>query len=176
MSVAISEDVIAVGAHPGLPDLLGFGRRVMAISPEELYAYVVFQAGALSAVLQTEGMTLHHIKPHGALYTMMNTDEALGEAYARAVIDVCPEPMIYYPAPVERHAVTRIAADMGISLVTLANAWVLANPVVTAPIVGASKPEQLADAVAALDVTLDDDVKTRLDELTREYLDVPFGF
>ena len=108
---------VAVGAHPGLPDLLGFGRRVMAISPEELFAYVLYQGGALRAVLEAEGMTLHHLKPHGALYTMLNTDEALGEAFARAVIALCPEPMIYYPAPVERHAVTRIAADMGIDVV-----------------------------------------------------------
>lgn len=108
---------VAVGAHPGLPDLLGFGRRVMAISPEELYAYVLFQAGALQGVLDAHGMSLHHVKPHGALYTMLNTDEGLGEAFARAVIDLCPAPMIYYPAPVDRHAVTRIAADMGIDVV-----------------------------------------------------------
>ena len=62
-------------------------------------------------------MALHHVKPHGALYRMLNDDEALGEAFSRAVIDLCPEPMIYYPAPVERHAVTRIAADMGIDVV-----------------------------------------------------------
>jgi len=66
-----------------------------------------------------------------------------------------------------------IAAELGISMVTLANAWVLANPAMTSPIVGASKPEQLADAVAALDVTLDDDVKQRLDQLTEHYRDVP---
>jgi UPF0271 protein len=108
---------VAVGSHPGLPDLMGFGRRVMAITPEELYAYVVYQTGALKSALEAHGMALHHVKPHGALYRMLNGDEALGEAFARAVIDLCPEPMIYYPAPVERHAVTKIAAAMGIDVV-----------------------------------------------------------
>ena len=111
------ENDVAVGSHPGLPDLMGFGRRVMAVTPEELYAYVVYQTGALRAALEARGMALHHVKPHGALYRMLNGDEALGEAFARAVIDLCPAPMLYYPAPVERHAVTRIAADMGIDVV-----------------------------------------------------------
>ena len=70
-------------------------------------------------------------------------------------------------------ALRPIAADLGISMVTLANAWVLAQPVVTAPIVGASRPEQLADAVAAVDVTLDDDVLAKLDALTSQYVHVP---
>ena len=111
------EHGVAVGSHPGLPDLMGFGRRVMAITPDELYAYVVYQTGALRAALEARGMALHHVKPHGALYKMLNGDEALGEAFARAVIDLCPAPMIYYPAPVDRHAVTRISADMGIDVV-----------------------------------------------------------
>lgn len=70
-------------------------------------------------------------------------------------------------------ALRPIAADMGISMVTLANAWVLANPVITSPIIGASKPEQLLDAVAALDVTLSDDDIARLNALTDQYRDIP---
>ena len=108
---------VAVGAHPGLPDIIGFGRRTMAMTPDEVYAMTVFQVGSLKAMLESEGMTLHHMKPHGALYSMLSKDEALGEAFCRATIDICPEPMIYYPAPVERHAVTRVAADMGIHVV-----------------------------------------------------------
>ena len=108
---------VAVGAHPGLPDLRGFGRRVMSLSPDEIYADTIYQAGALRAVLQAHGMELHHVKPHGALYSMLSVSEPLSEAFARAVIDVCPQPMIYYPAPAEKHAVTRIAADMGIDVV-----------------------------------------------------------
>ncbi len=111
------ENGVAVGSHPGLPDLMGFGRRVMAISPDELYAYVVYQTGALQAALETRGMALHHVKPHGALYKMLSGDEALGEAFCRAVIDLCPAPMVYFPAPADNHAVTRIAAGMGIDVV-----------------------------------------------------------
>jgi len=66
-------------------------------------------------------------------------------------------------------ALAALAAEAGVSLVTLAVAWVLANPVVTAPIIGASKPEQLDDSIAALDVTLDADLRQRLDDLTVEY-------
>jgi aryl-alcohol dehydrogenase-like predicted oxidoreductase len=62
-----------------------------------------------------------------------------------------------------------IARDVGLSLTTLAVAWVLAHPAVTAPIIGASRPEQLDDTIAAVDVVLDDDVKARLDELTTQY-------
>ncbi|MBT6442824.1 MAG: LamB/YcsF family protein [Alphaproteobacteria bacterium] len=108
---------VAVGAHPGLPDLIGFGRRTMSMTADEVYAMTVFQVGSLKAMLETEGMTMHHMKPHGAFYAMLSVDEALGEAFCRATIDVCPEPMIYYPAPVAQHAVTRIAADMGIHVV-----------------------------------------------------------
>jgi len=66
-------------------------------------------------------------------------------------------------------ALQALAAEAGMPLVTLAVAWVLANPVVTAPIIGASRPEQLTDSIGALDVTLDADLLTRLDELTAEY-------
>jgi aryl-alcohol dehydrogenase-like predicted oxidoreductase len=62
-----------------------------------------------------------------------------------------------------------LAADAGVSLTTLAVSWVLANPVITAPIIGASKPEQLADSVAALEHPLDADLKARLDDLTSAY-------
>lgn len=108
---------VAVGAHPGLPDLIGFGRRTMALTAEEVYAMTVFQVGSLKAMLESEEMHLHHIKPHGALYSMLSKDEKLGEAFCKATIDICNNPMIYYPAPVEQHAVTRIAADMGIKVI-----------------------------------------------------------
>lgn len=73
-------------------------------------------------------------------------------------------------------AIRPIAAELGISMVTLANAWVLANPVITSPIVGASRPEQLADAIAAVDLTLDADVKSRLDDVTSSYVDLSLSF
>lgn len=111
------EHGVAVGSHPGLPDKQGFGRRTMTLSANEVYADTIYQTGALRAVLEAEGMTLHHVKPHGALYSMLSKDAVLGEAFVQAVIDVCPAPMIYYPAPLERHQVTRIAAERGIDVV-----------------------------------------------------------
>ncbi|MDO6389718.1 5-oxoprolinase subunit PxpA [Pontibacter sp. BT731] len=86
---------VAIGAHPGLPDLVGFGRRNMAVSAEEVYDMVVYQIGALQAFVQAEGSTLHHVKPHGALYNMAATDTKLAEAIAEAVYKVNPEALLY---------------------------------------------------------------------------------
>ncbi len=81
---------VAVGAHPGFPDRVGFGRRDLAIAPEEAYTDVLYQIGALSAFLKIEGLPLHHVKPHGALYLRMLRDEALARAVAQAVKDYDP--------------------------------------------------------------------------------------
>jgi UPF0271 protein len=79
---------VAIGAHPSLPDIQGFGRRVMKITPQEMYDLVVYQAGAVEAFARVAGARLHHVKCHGALYNMAATDEALSEAMARAVKDL----------------------------------------------------------------------------------------
>jgi UPF0271 protein len=76
---------VAVGAHPGLPDLVGFGRREMQISPDEVGGMVLYQLGALEAVARAEGVRLQHVKPHGALYNMAARDVSLADAIARAV-------------------------------------------------------------------------------------------
>jgi UPF0271 protein len=79
---------VAIGAHPSLPDITGFGRRAMKISPQDMYDLVVYQAGAVEAFARAAGAKLHHIKCHGALYNMAATDEALSEAMARAAKDL----------------------------------------------------------------------------------------
>lgn len=76
---------VAVGAHPGFPDLLGFGRRAMACDQEEVADFVTYQVGALQAFCTAHGVRLHHVKPHGALYNMAVGNEALIRAMARAV-------------------------------------------------------------------------------------------
>lgn len=76
---------IAIGAHPGLPDLVGFGRRRMEITPAEAYDLVTYQVGALMAFVIQEGGQLKHVKPHGALYNMAATSRPLAEAIASAV-------------------------------------------------------------------------------------------
>jgi 5-oxoprolinase (ATP-hydrolysing) subunit A len=86
---------VAIGAHPGLPDLVGFGRREMAITPDEAFNMVVYQMGALSAFVQAEGGTLHHVKPHGALYNMAAVSRPLAEAIAEAIYKIKPETILY---------------------------------------------------------------------------------
>lgn len=81
---------VKIGAHPGLPDLAGFGRRNMAISPENAYDITVVQVGALAAVATSQGARLHHVKAHGALYNMAAKDAALAKAIAQAIYDVDP--------------------------------------------------------------------------------------
>ena len=76
---------VAVGAHPGWPDLQGFGRREMLLMPDEAEAFVLYQIGALAAFAKAENMELHHVKPHGALYNQAVKDRNLANAIAGAV-------------------------------------------------------------------------------------------
>lgn len=76
---------VSVGAHPGFPDLVGFGRREMKISPKDVEDLVLYQIGALAAIAGAEGVRLAHVKVHGALYNMAARDPALADAIARAV-------------------------------------------------------------------------------------------
>ena len=81
---------VQVGAHPGLPDLQGFGRRDMALSPDEAYSFVLYQISALAGFCKAEGTALAHVKPHGQLYNRAAKDAALAEAIAAAVHDFDP--------------------------------------------------------------------------------------
>jgi len=82
---------LKIGAHPGLPDLQGFGRRMIHITPEEAYALVQYQTGALLAFVKAQGGKLSHVKPHGALYNMAAKDSELAASIAEAVYDLDPE-------------------------------------------------------------------------------------
>ncbi|EFO81366.1 LamB/YcsF family protein [Oscillochloris trichoides DG-6] len=82
---------VAVGAHPGYPDLQGFGRRSMAIPPHEIEDLMLAQIGALAAIVQAEGVRLRHVKPHGALYNDAAHNPALAAAIARAVVSFNPD-------------------------------------------------------------------------------------
>ncbi len=76
---------VSIGAHPGFPDLMGFGRREMHMEPREIADLVLYQIGAVSAIAKAEGATLRHVKPHGALYNMSVRRAEIAEAIARAV-------------------------------------------------------------------------------------------
>jgi UPF0271 protein len=86
---------VHIGAHPGLPDLVGFGRREMAISEQDAYNYVLYQAGALQAFVKAAGNQLHHVKPHGALYNQAARDIKLARGIARAVKDLGGNIILY---------------------------------------------------------------------------------
>lgn len=86
---------VAMGVHPGLPDLQGFGRREMSVSAEEAYDMVVYQIGALAAFVKSEGGVLNHVKPHGALYNMAAVSKELSSAIAEAVYKVDPGLVLY---------------------------------------------------------------------------------
>ena len=86
---------VAVGAHPSLPDLMGFGRRTMRISPQDMYDLIVYQAGAVEAFARAAGVKLHHVKCHGALYNMAAMDEGLSDAMVRAVKDLGSGVILY---------------------------------------------------------------------------------
>jgi 5-oxoprolinase (ATP-hydrolysing) subunit A len=88
---------VAVGAHPGLPDLVGFGRREMRVTPQEVEDMVLYQVGALTAIASAEGLRLHHVKAHGALYNMAARDRGLAEALVRAVRALDPRLIVFGP-------------------------------------------------------------------------------
>jgi len=102
---------VAVGAHPGYPDLMGFGRRKMEVTPEEAKDYILYQVGALTAFCQAAGLELQHVKPHGEFYQMPWKNEALARGILEAIQEIKPEPIflaLYNTIPYE------MAQSMGI--------------------------------------------------------------
>jgi UPF0271 protein len=106
---------VAVGAQPGYPDLLGFGRRPMAFEPAEVESMVRYQIGALEAFCRAHGVDLHHVKPHGALYNQSAGDAALAAAIARATARFSRSLPLYGLASSQPMA--QAAADAGIRFV-----------------------------------------------------------
>ncbi|MDI9258799.1 LamB/YcsF family protein [Alicyclobacillus sendaiensis] len=88
---------VAIGAHPGYPDLQGFGRRDMALDEDEIHAFVLYQLGALAAFARSQGVRLHHVKPHGALYNRAAVDRAAARAICRAIAEFDPSLKVYAP-------------------------------------------------------------------------------
>lgn len=86
-----SERGTAVGAHPGYPDLMGFGRRNMKVKPEEAKAYIKYQVGALMAFTGAAGIKMQHVKPHGAFYNMAAVDDKLALAICEGIYEVDPD-------------------------------------------------------------------------------------
>ena len=110
------EQGVAIGAHPGFPDLAGFGRREMRVTPREAEDFVLYQVCAVAGVAAAEGAKLQHVKPHGALYNMAARDAALASAIARGVA-AADRSLILYGLPnsellkAGRAAGLRVAAE-----------------------------------------------------------------
>ena len=102
---------VNIGAHPGLPDLQGFGRRMMHISPEEAYAFIQYQIGALNGFVKAQGGKLSHVKPHGALYNMAAKDFTLAKSIAEAVYDVDPTLTLF---GLSQSELTRAGEEIGL--------------------------------------------------------------
>jgi UPF0271 protein len=86
---------VAIGAHPSLPDLQGFGRRTMSVTAREVYEMMLYQVGALQAFAVARGAILHHVKPHGALYNMAAKDRVLADAIVQSMCDFDPSLFLY---------------------------------------------------------------------------------
>lgn len=84
----LKENNVKIGAHPGFPDLIGFGRRNMNVSPSDAKAYIQYQIGALWAFCKANDLPLQHVKPHGALYNMAGKDYALSKAICEGISEV----------------------------------------------------------------------------------------
>ncbi len=89
------EKGVAVGAHPGFPDLFGFGRRDLSLSPDEIYRAMIYQLGAISGYCRIHDVQLNHVKPHGALYNMAAKQPDIAEVIARAVHDFDSSLVLY---------------------------------------------------------------------------------
>ncbi|MEH6562114.1 MAG: 5-oxoprolinase subunit PxpA, partial [Marinobacter sp.] len=111
-----SEHGVTVGAHPSYPDLVGFGRRSMACTPEQVENLVLYQVGAMAAMCKAEGAQLFYVKPHGALYNDMAGDHALLAAVMRGVQAFGSELVLVVPATTEPEPVWALAREHGLKL------------------------------------------------------------
>jgi UPF0271 protein len=116
-TIAIAkEHGVAPGAHPGFPDLIAFGRRNIDASLDEIKDYVAYQIGALKAFTTAQGMTLQHVKPHGALYTMAVKNMEIWDAVAEVLAAVDPQLILFVLAGPWRKNLEKIGAKHGIRI------------------------------------------------------------
>jgi UPF0271 protein len=111
------EHGVGIGAHPGFPDLLGFGRRNMACTEQEIRHYIIYQIGALAAFCRVHKTKLAHVKPHGALYLEAVEDQTIARAIATAIMDL--DPSLYFVALAGKKGETmrRMGEELGLKVV-----------------------------------------------------------
>ena len=111
------ENGVSVGAHPGFPDLIGFGRRAMDCTHEEIRNFVIYQIGALKAFCDANGVTLSHVKPHGALYNEAVERESVARPIAEAVVSVDPDLLYVALAGAKGEVVRKVGEEVGLKVV-----------------------------------------------------------
>ena len=154
---------VAVGAHPGLPDLIGFGRREMVVTAQEVYDMVTYQLGALRGIATAAaGIRVQHVKPHGALYNMAAAQPDLADAIARAVHDVDPTLLL-----VGLSGSALITAGAAKGLTTVSEVFADRHYLANGALAPRSRPDALvtnvADAVARAIRMVTQDAVTALD-------------
>lgn len=107
---------VGIGAHPGYPDLLGFGRRNLNCTPEEIRQYMIYQIGALQAFCKVCGATLAHVKPHGALYLTAVDNEEIARAVAQAIVSINPDLYFVALAGKKGETMTRVGEETGLKV------------------------------------------------------------
>lgn len=111
------ENGVGAGAHPGYPDLMGFGRRKMTLSPEEIRHYLVYQIGALQAFCRVHDVRLCHVKPHGALYLDAVETPETANAVAGAILDLDPGLRFVALAGKKGETMRRMGEELGLKVV-----------------------------------------------------------
>lgn len=112
-----AEHGVGIGAHPSYPDLLGFGRRNMDCTAEEISNYIIYQIGALMGFCSSNSAKLKHVKPHGNLYLTAVENEAVACAIARAIVEIDPNLMYVALAGAKGELMTRVGRDFGLKVV-----------------------------------------------------------
>lgn len=110
------ENLVSIGAHPGYPDLIGFGRRNMDCTPDEVRDFVIYQISALKGFCSLHGVKMQHVKPHGSLYNMCVGNEALSQAVAEAIAAVDPALIWVVLGGAQASMAKKIAAENGIRI------------------------------------------------------------
>jgi UPF0271 protein len=110
------ENGVGVGAHPGYPDLMGFGRRNLDCTMQEIRHYVTYQIGALQAFCAANNTRLQHVKPHGALYLMAVENVDIARAVAEAIVSVDPELYFVALAGKKGELMTQVGREVGLKI------------------------------------------------------------
>ena len=108
------EHGVSVGAHPGFPDLMGFGRRNIDATLPEIKGYMVYQIGALQAFAKAQGLKVAHVKPHGALYLMAVEDEKISQAVVESIASVDKDLIFVALAGSKGEKMTKIGEKVGL--------------------------------------------------------------